>query len=580
MNYLRYKTKKISFHNLAIITMSLVMLPLISVILLFNLYTSQQQLTLLHDSRQNVLSLYHSQFENIATITENFLIDTVSNDRDFASIVYSRSKTEAYAASQRLGEKCKILSNAYTSLSGSFTYSKAFDCYRINYTGSYPQKDLAVLRAAVISASDSRDFTSGCYPISLSDRTVLLYTKVRNQTVFSFMIDPSRQKYTGLDHSDSIFYCLSDGSPLTSNSNFNLASIPLDKRQTDITLQNSNGQHYDLTMLPLSSIDGYIIYATPTVSLWNTLNLTQQILLITTLALLAFIPLSWIILRGFMIEPLSALTQTLHKIQNGHTENKVPLKSRIQEVNKIAETVNTMLDIIRQQKINFYEQTLENQQAQLQYLQLQIRPHFFLNCLNKIYSMASENKYADMQELILNLSTYLRGTFQRSAKFVALEDEIYSVNSYIHIQQIGTEYLPQLDFEIDADTSTIPIPPLSILTFVENSIKHSALINAPIKISIKCKKLISEDGSYLNITIRDNGTGFEKNMLDNLNGPPEDVYNSIHVGISNVKHRLYLLYNDKATLHFRNLNNGACVEIFLPLENKKEGIDNDSITGR
>ena len=232
-----------------------------------------------------------------------------------------------------------------------------------------------------------------------------------------------------------------------------------------------------------------------------------------------------------------------------------------------------MLDIIRQQKIDFYEQKLETQQAQLQYLHMQIRPHFFLNCLNMIYSMAGEKKYADIQELILDLSTYLRSTFKNSFKPVSLEEEIRSVNSYIRIQQIGTELPPQLDFEIDADISQASIPPLSILTFVENSIKHSSLIDTPLEIRIKCRKLASEDGGYLNITVTDNSAGFPAEILKTLNGPANEVYNDYHVGIANLKQRLRLLYGEKATLYFRNLAGGACAELFLPIHANISGGD-------
>ena len=36
--------------------------------------------------------------------------------------------------------------------------------------------------------------------------------------------------------------------------------------------------------------------------------------------------------------------------------------------------------------------------------------------------------------------------------------------------------------------------------------------------------------------------------------------------ISNIRHRLRLLYGPTATVLFRNLTGGACVELFLPIE--------------
>ena len=387
------------------------------------------------------------------------------------------------------------------------------------------------------------------------------------------MIDPARQSYSVLGENNLIFYIMQDGTPYACNIAFHADAIPLPGKDTGVTFQADNGREYDLTFLPLSRENGYIVYATPSVSLLKMLNFTQRVLLAITLGLLISIPLCWLSLRQFILEPLNTLTQTTQAIQNGDTQIRVPQESRIQEVNDISGTVNTMLDIIRQQKIDFYEQKLETQQAQLQYLHMQIRPHFFLNCLNMIYSMAGEKKYADIQELILDLSTYLRSTFKNSFKPVSLEEEIRSVNSYIRIQQIGTELPPQLDFEIDADISQASIPPLSILTFVENSIKHSSLIDTPLEIRIKCRKLASEDGGYLNITVSDNSAGFPAEILKTLNGPANEVYNDYHVGIANLKQRLRLLYGEKATLYFRNLAGGACAELFLPIHANISGGD-------
>lgn len=183
--------------------------------------------------------------------------------------------------------------------------------------------------------------------------------------------------------------------------------------------------------------------------------------------------------------------------------------------------------------------------------------------------------------MILDLSTYLRSTFKNSFKPVSLEEEIRSVNSYIRIQQIGTELPPQLDFEIDADISQASIPPLSILTFVENSIKHSSLIDTPLEIRIKCRKLASEDGGYLNITVSDNSAGFPAEILKTLNGPANEVYNDYHVGIANLKQRLRLLYGKKPLCISGIWPAAPVLNYFFPyMQTFPEVIYNDCSPGR
>ena len=201
-------------------------------------------------------------------------------------------------------------------------------------------------------------------------------------------------------------------------------------------------------------------------------------------------------LRRWMLQPVGALTCTMEAIQEGNTSIRVPASSKLQEVNQISHTVNTMLDIIQQQKIDAYEQKLTIQHAQLQYLQLQIRPHFFLNCLNIVYSMAGEGKDLAIQELVLDLSSYLRSIFQDGSKLVELKTELASVESYVRIQQAGAQLPPQLKVSLDADTLKVPVPPLSLLTFVENSVKHSQRQDSPLEIRIKSSRLETDDGEY------------------------------------------------------------------------------------
>ena len=319
--------------------------------------------------------------------------------------------------------------------------------------------------------------------------------------------------------------------------------------------------------LPLSRDMGFIQYASPAQSFWEQLSPIQILLLAITLVLLASIPLCWLILHRSLLEPVGSLTQTIRSIQDGDTEIRVPQDSRIQEVNQIAQTVNAMLDTIRQQKIDSYEQRLAAQHAHLQYLHLQIRPHFFLNSLNLVYSLAEEEKYGAIQDLVLDLSTYLRSIFKDDSKLVTLEAELASVESYVRIQRAGAEYPPQLHLLLDAETSHLLVPPLSLLTFVENSFKHSQRQDSPLEIRIKCTTLPGE-GGYLYISISDNGGGFSAEALHELNSPAQEgnIYTDQHVGISNIRHRLRLLYGPTATVLFRNLTGGACVELFLPIE--------------
>ncbi len=54
----------------------------------------------------------------------------------------------------------------------------------------------------------------------------------------------------------------------------------------------------------------------------------------------------------------------------------------------------------------------------------------------------------------------------------------------------------------------LPIPPLVIQSFVENSIKHAVTLDEPINIAVQIEFLDEENGSRMKIIIKDTGFGF------------------------------------------------------------------------
>lgn len=553
-----------SFRKKAILTISIIVIPLFIAISLFVALTMRNQQEAVRNARLGTLSAYQAQIENTVLITESYLQNIVANNIDFQSIVYARTKTEAYVSSEAVAKTLHPLLRSNELLGGFYTYSGKFDYFRADNITSYPISDASLIRAAVIDAAANGSMLSDWKPVNLLDRTVLLSTAVFQETAVAAVIDPGKQSFSGLDDGGLIFSIMPDGSPYADSLPF--AQIPVTASDTKHSIfQDTSGSYFNAVMLPLTAIEGYIVYAAP-YSLFQYLSMAQIILLLAALFLLSSIPVCWLTFRRVLLEPLNSLTAAMQAIQNGNTDIRVQPESEIQEVNEISGTVNTMLDTLRQQKIDSYEQQLQIQHAQLQYLHLQIRPHFYLNCLNMIFSMAEEKNCSGIQDVVLDLSAYLRSMFRDSAKLVPLITELHSVESYIRIQQVGVEKKPQYKLDMDPEVADVWIPPLSILTFVENSFKHNKCEDTPLEIRIKCEKIVSEDGCWLNITVSDNCGGVSEEQLQQLNSTQDSASHEKKVGILNTRQRFQLLYGDKVMLSFRNQTEGLCVELFLPLE--------------
>lgn len=560
--------KPVSFRNTALRTTLIIVIPLFLAISLFVITILQNQREAVNNSKLTTLTAYQTQIENTTQLVEQYLQEVSVNNEDFASIVYAHTKTDAYAASQTLTKELLPLLRANQLIGGFYLYSQPFDYFRPINLVSYSVKDAVVIKEAIVSATHQGTNQQNWQTVHLSDRTVMLAVSVFRETAVAAVLDMVNLEVAGIGQGEQIFAISAQGDLYDSSLLFQDVSISQNGH-----IQNLAGDVYDTVQLSLPSLESYILYISPAVSLWQQLNFVQKILLFVILLLLVSVPSYWVTFRRQLLEPLESLTVTMKAIQGGDVNLRVPQNSKLKEVNAIAWTVNTMLDSLQEQKIASYEQKLELQRSQLQYLQLQIRPHFYLNCLNIIFSLAEKRKYKSIQQVVLDLSVYLRGMFRDSSTLIPLSTELHSVESFIRIQQESAQQKPIFQLEVAGDVTQASVPPLCILTFVENSIKHSSLTDSSIRLRVKCGMLSSEEGDWLNITITDNCGGISQEDLQQLNHPSEELYRENHVGIFNVIQRLRLLYGESAQVSFRNEGKGACVELFLPLkgDERKEG---------
>lgn len=109
-------------------------------------------------------------------------------------------------------------------------------------------------------------------------------------------------------------------------------------------------------------------------------------------------------------------------------------------------------------------------------LHAQINPHFFFNMFNNLYgvSLAEPERVSD---LILKLSNLMRYQLENASKTSArLSDEVEFIQNYIAMEKerIGKRCdisvrLPEGDYGLQH----YQIPPLILITLVENAFKHS-----------------------------------------------------------------------------------------------------------
>ena len=130
--------------------------------------------------------------------------------------------------------------------------------------------------------------------------------------------------------------------------------------------------------------------------IWSHMNLFQKVLISCMIALLFSISLIRMYLYRKLIYPINTLMETMQKVGNGNLSLRVNDNYDLLELQRFGQTFNEMLTKINDLKLEAYEKKLDLKQAQLQYLQLQIRPHFYLNCLKSLYGMAEKKQYGEI----------------------------------------------------------------------------------------------------------------------------------------------------------------------------------------
>jgi len=196
--------------------------------------------------------------------------------------------------------------------------------------------------------------------------------------------------------------------------------------------------------------------------------------------------------------------------------------------------VAASMNLIKRQIIGEMEKKsadLHQREMELNSLKAQINPHFLFNTLNNIYALTLSNS-SQASEVVLQLAGLMRYQLESTRKnLVSLDEEIEFLKQYFELEKIRIGKKATLQFEVDLDKYTLWIPPMILMTFIENSFKHG--VNR------------DKSKSYIKISI--------SSQMQNLtmrveNGKPDNT--SVNTGfggfgLKNVERRLELLLPGK-----------------------------------
>lgn len=194
-----------------------------------------------------------------------------------------------------------------------------------------------------------------------------------------------------------------------------------------------------------------------------------------------------------------------------------------------------------------------NLRSELDHLKAQVNPHFLMNTLNNIHALIdTDNGKAKIT--VIELSKIMRYMLYESDKqFVPLRSEVEFLRNYTSLMRI--RYTDDVAIETsypDPETENILIPPLLLITLLENAFKHG---------------ISGGSGSYISAILSVTGKSIVYAVRNSIvPGRPDDP----GLGLENLRKRLGLLYGDRYTLEITASSGEYAAKLTIPTEYENE----------
>ena len=191
----------------------------------------------------------------------------------------------------------------------------------------------------------------------------------------------------------------------------------------------------------------------------------------------------------------------------------------------------------------------KNLEQQLEYLRYQINPHFFMNTLNNIHALVDIDP-EKAKDTILELSKMMRYVlYEGNKQGVSLAREFDFIRHYIALMQLRYTDRVKITLELPQAIPDCQIPPLVLITFIENAFKHG---------------ISYQHESFIQVTVAVEDGKLRFTCRNSKADKPNEEKGG--VGLKNVKQRLNLLFGSNYTLNIQDSPDVYNVELNIPLK--------------
>lgn len=208
-------------------------------------------------------------------------------------------------------------------------------------------------------------------------------------------------------------------------------------------------------------------------------------------------------------------------------------------------------------------------EAQLKSLEIQLDPHFLYNTLELVNWEAKAAHVPEISRIVESLGGMLRVVLDKRTHRIPLPQEIALVRDYLTIQQYRFEERLDFSLSVPEELLDVRIPKLTIQPLVENAIRYGLERTAG-QCVIRVEVSVREEKLYILVT--NTNSAFDDNLLEKLQRN-EITVSGFGIGIMNIYERLHLHYHEAADLRLSNTENGAAVQITIPVKEQSPCTD-------
>jgi sensor histidine kinase YesM len=241
-------------------------------------------------------------------------------------------------------------------------------------------------------------------------------------------------------------------------------------------------------------------------------------------------------LINWFVAELNFSKVNLKSAQGINFQNTISLNFSLMYIFRELLVITALAYFIRSKKQEKQLRELKEQQlnAELNYLKIQLQPHFFFNTLNNIYSLTLQGsekaapliaKHSDIMRYIL---------YEASKPKLKLKQEIDFLKTYTEVEAIRYSDKIRITFESQGINETARIEPLLLLPFIENTFKHGI------------REEISEGYIHIIISLVENELSAE--IRNSKISDQAKKSASKGIGLENIAKRLQILYPGAHTM--------------------------------